>query len=182
MNVRTTASSIAVLMAAFAVGCGGSASTSVSTAQSVDPQVFKQNAQTYLTNVRTMGSQLASCVTRSLANGALGGGQQSGSTVKTCIATFTDGVKRESEAAQSATATYLKGVTSPCKEKVQIFNEDVRSLTALLSKDAGGNDTKAASKLITSVGSSEVQGKLVSSQVAFNEMTKTCADLAPSGN
>jgi len=181
MNTRTAASSIAVLVAAFVVGCGGSDSTSVSTSQSIDPQVFKQNAQTYLTSVKAVGSQLASCVTQSLTSGALGGDQKSGPTIKTCIADFTDAVKRESDAAQGATLSYLNGVTSPCKEKVQLFNEDIKELTALLSKDAGGDNSATASKLLANVGSGEVQTKLASAKATFDEMTKVCSNLAPAG-
>jgi len=162
-------------------GCGGSDSKSVSTAQSIDPQVFKQNAQTYLTSVKAIGSQLASCVTQSLTSGALGGDQKSGPTIKTCISDFTDAVKRESDAAQSATSAYLNGVTSSCKEKAQNFNEEIKALTALLSKDTAGDNTEAASKLIASVGSGEVQSKLASAKATFDEMTKVCSNLAPAG-
>jgi hypothetical protein len=140
-----------------------------------------KNAQTYLTSVKTIGSQLASCVTQSLTSGALGGDQKSGPTISKCITNFTDAVKRESEAAQSATATYLKGVTSPCKEKVQAFNDDIKALTTMLSKSSGGNGSETASMLIANVGSSEVQAKLASAKTTFDEMTKVCANLAPAG-
>ncbi len=85
MNTRTTAVSLAAVIAALVIGCGGSDSKTVSTAQSIDPQVFKQTAETYLTSVKGLGGQLASCVTQSLTSGVLGGsgqGQQSGGTIQ----------------------------------------------------------------------------------------------------
>lgn len=176
---------LAITGAMLLAGCGGSSSQTPSTAQSIDPQVFKQNAETYLGSVKGLGGQLASCVTQSLTSGVLGGsgqGQQSGPAIQTCIENFTSAVKRESDAAQSATLTYLNGVASPCKEKVQAFDDEIKAITELLTKNTGGNDNQAASKLIAAVESGEVQTKLAQAKATFTEMTKTCANLAPKGN
>lgn len=76
--------------------------------------------------------------------------------------------------------TYLKGVTSPCKEKVQAFEQDVKGITDVLTKD-DGKDAQAASKLIATIQGGEIQGKLRAAKSAFTDMTKTCATLAPKG-
>jgi hypothetical protein len=113
--------------------------------------------------------------------GGSGQGQQSGPNIQTCIENFTSAVKRESDAAQSATLTYLNGVASPCKEKVQAFDDEIKAITDLLTKNSGGKDNQAASKLIAAVESGEVQTKLTQAKATFTEMTKTCANLAPKG-
>ena len=165
-------------------GCGGSGGPSIRTGESIDPQVFKQNAEAYLGSVKGLGGQLASCLTQSLAGSALGGsgqGQRGGSNIQGCLEAFNAAVKSQSDVVQGATLTYLKGVTSPCKDKVQAFEDDIKSITDLLTKNGGGKDSQAASKLIAAVESGEVQGKLNHAKLTFTEITKTCANLAPKG-
>lgn len=183
MIKRTTTVSVFLTFALAASGCGGSSQSNITTGESIDPQVFKQNAEVYLTSVTTMGSQLAGCLTQAFAGGALGGGpqggQQGGPSIEGCIQTFVTAVKQESDRAQGATLTYLKGVTSPCKEKVQAFEENIKSITDILTSESGGKDQQAASKLIEAVQGGQVQGKLRQAKATFAEMTKTCAGLAP---
>ena len=186
MNTRKTTSLLALLAVSVVAGCGGSDQSTIQTGESIDPQVFKQNAETYLTSVTAMGSQLASCLTQSFAGGSLGGsgaqgGQQGGPSIESCVQTFISSIKQESDVAQGATLTYLKGVTSPCKEKVQAFEDDVKSITEILTKDSGGKDVQGASKLVEAVQGGQIQGKLRHARTTFSDLSKTCAGLAPKG-
>ncbi len=169
-------------LAVAASGCGGSDSVKVTTGESIDPQVFKQNAETYLGRVKGIGGELANCITQSLTAGAIGAGggsQGKGQSVEGCIKVFAEAIKQESAVAQGATLTYIKGVTSPCREKAQSFEDDIKSITDSLTKAASGSSNQSASKLIATLGDNEVQGKLRHAQTTLSQMIKTCAGLAP---
>lgn len=182
MNARQTSALISILATAAIAGCGGSDPAPVQTGTSIDPQVFKQNAETYLNSLKGMGGQLASCVTQSLTAGAIGGpggNQQAGPGIESCIQNFLTAVKAESNGAQGATLTYLKGVTSPCKEKVQAFEDNIKAITDVVTKAGDGKDVNTASKLIATIQGGEVQGKLRQAKATFTEATKVCSDLVP---
>ncbi len=184
----TTSAKVVPLIAGLAIavtGCGGSDTVKVTTGESIDPQVFKQNAETYIARVKGIGGELATCITQSLSSGAIAGGsggQKNGQSVEGCIKVFAEAIKQESAVAQGATLTYIKGVTSPCREKAQSFEDDIKSITDSLTKAASGSSNQSASKLIATLGDNEVQGKLRDAKATLSDMVKTCSGLAPKGN